>query len=260
MPRLARYSARSTTWRVYAGAIPGGAGGPRKRPSRRYSYPMRRGLLIGRLFGTDIYCELSFFLLIALYFLTGTAAEAAIFSVAVILSILVHEFGHVLAVRRLLKTPSIVVLWMLGGLCIYRGSPRPGQQAAISLLGPAFSLALGGLSYGLASLLLPAPPNILERPPPTVLAFFAYVMIWINLVWTCANLLPALPLDGGKALEAGLRAALGRHRGDRVARGVSVVTSAGIVGAALYLRFPFAAALGVFLLVDNLKSRGVAYH
>jgi Zn-dependent protease len=217
---------------------------------------MRRGLLVGRLFGTDIYCELSFFLLIGLYFLTGTVGAAAVFSVAVIISILVHEFGHVLAVRRLLKVPSLVVLWMLGGLCIYRGSPRPGQQAVISLMGPAFSFALGGLSYG-ASTLLPAPPLPAE---PTVLSVFLTVMIWINLVWTCANLLPALPLDGGKALEAGLRAALGRHRGDRVARWVSVVTAAGIVGAALYFRFPFAAVLGVFLLVDNLKSRGVAYH
>ncbi len=221
---------------------------------------MRQGLLIGRLFGTDIYCELSFFLLIALYFLMGSAAEAAIFSVAVIISVLVHEFGHVLAVRRLLKVPSIVVLWMLGGLCIYRGSARPGQQAAISLMGPAFSFALGGLTYGAAALLLPAPLLLLKAAPPTVLGAFLYVMVWINLVWTFFNLLPALPLDGGKALQAGLRAGLGRDRGDRLIRGISIATAAGIVGVALYLRHPFVAALGIFLLLDNLKSQGVAYH
>lgn len=221
--------------------------------------PMRRGLLIGRLFGTDIYCELSFFLLIALYFLTGSAAEAALFSIAVVVSILVHEFGHVLAVKRLLKVPSIVVLWMLGGLCIYRGAPRPGQQALISLTGPAFSFALGGLSYGLALLLLPAPPHLLHRPPETILGVFLYVMIWINLVWTLANLLPALPLDGGQALRAGFRAGLGRVKGDRVMRVVSLLTAAGIVGLALHLGYPFAVALGAFLVLDNLKSSGVAY-
>lgn len=211
---------------------------------------MRRGLLIGRLFGTDIYCEFSFFLIIALYFVTRDAAEAAVFSVALLISILVHEFGHVLAVRRLLKAPSIVVLWMLGGLCIYRGAPRPGQQAVISLMGPAFSFALGGLAYA-ARLLLPAPPLV---------SLFLLVMIVINLIWTLANLLPALPLDGGQALRAGLRAGIGRDRGDRAMRVVSLVTAAGIVAAALWYEEPIAIVLGVFLALDNLKSRGVAYH
>ncbi len=212
---------------------------------------MRRGLLIGRLFGTDIYCEISFFLLIGLYMWWAGLAAGAIFSAAVLISVLVHEFGHVLAVRRLLKTESLVVLWMLGGLTIYRGAPRPGQQAAISLMGPAFSFALGGIFYG-ASELLP-------EAPPLVRAFLV-VMVWINLVWTVANLLPALPLDGGQALRAGLRAALPRPRADRVMRVVSVVTAAGIVGAGLWFERPVAAVLGAFLLLDNLKSPGVAYH
>jgi Zn-dependent protease len=221
---------------------------------------MRRGLLIGRLFGTNIYCEFSFFMLIGLYFLMASAAAAAVFSVAVLVSILVHEFGHVLAVRKLLRTESIVVLWMLGGLTIYRGAPKPGQQASISLLGPAFSFALGAASYGAALLLLPVPPRLFTRPPESVLDAFLYTMIWINLVWTCANLLPALPLDGGQALRAGLRAVFRRDRADRAMRVISVLTAAGIVGAGLYLKLVFAAVLGAFLLLDNLKSRPVAYH
>jgi Zn-dependent protease len=211
---------------------------------------MRRGLLIGRLFGTDIYCELSFFLLVGLYFLAFEAATAAALCGAVFVSVLLHEFGHVLAVRRLLRTESIVVLWMLGGLTIYRGAPRPGQQAAISLLGPLFSLALGGLCLGLR-LLLPAPP---------LLSWFLYVMVLINLVWTAANLLPALPLDGGQALRAGLRAGMGRVKADRLMQGISLVTAAGVIGAGLWFKEPVAAVLGAFLLLDNLKSRGVAYH
>jgi len=178
-------------------------------------------------------------------------AAGAIFSAAVLISVLVHEFGHVLAVRRLLKTESLVVLWMLGGLTIYRGAPRPGQQAAISLLGPAFSFALGGLFYGISKLVPAAPPLVQA---------FLTVMVWINLVWTVANLLPAVPLDGGQALRAGLRAALPRPKADRIMRVVSVVTAAGIIAAAIWLKWPFAAVLGAFLLLDNLKSPGVAYH
>lgn len=139
---------------------------------------------------------------------------------------------------------------MLGGLTIYRGAPRPGQQAAISLMGPLFSILLGGLSLG-ARLLLPAPPY---------LAWFLELMILINFVWTAANLLPALPLDGGQALRAGLRAGAGRERADRWMQAISVVTAAGVIGAGLWFKEPVAAVLGAFLLLDNLKSRPVAYH
>jgi Zn-dependent protease len=219
---------------------------------------MRRGLLIGRLFGTDIYCDLTFFVLIAFYFLTAEPALAAIFSGAVLLSVLVHEFGHVLAVRRLLRAPSIVVLWMLGGLCIYRGSPRPGHQAAISLMGPAFSFALGGICYCLGALLLPAPLHLPRPPAGSPLGYFLWIMVWINAVWGLANLLPALPLDGGQALRAGLRSGLGRPKADRVMRVVSLVVAAATVGAALHFERPFAAFLGALLVLENLKRPDVA--
>jgi Zn-dependent protease len=210
---------------------------------------MRPGLLIGRLFGTDIYCEPTFLLLIGLYFWIAGAAAGAVFSAAVLVSILVHEFGHVLAVRRLLRTPSIVVLWGLGGLCIYRGAPRPGQQAAISLMGPAFSFALGGLCL-LAGGLLPSQP-LLER--------FLDAMIWINLGWALVNLLPAVPLDGGQATRAAFRAWLGRPRGDRIMRAVSLATAAGATALAFALDYRFAALLGVLLILENLRRPGVAY-
>jgi Zn-dependent protease len=212
---------------------------------------MGRGLLVGRLFGTDIYCELSFFLLIGLYIWQVGPAAGAIFSAAVVVSILVHEFGHVLAVRGLLRTECIVVLWILGGLCMYRGAPRPGQQATISLAGPAFSFALGGLCYGVYKLLAPASP---------LLVAFLLTMTWINLIWTFANLLPALPLDGGKALQAGLRAFLRRDKADRLMQGLSLVTGVAIVAVAYHYRYTFAAMMGIFLVLDNLKPRGIAYH
>jgi len=218
---------------------------------------MRRGLLIGRIFGTDIYCDVTFFVLIGFYFLTAEPALAATFSGAVLLSVLVHEFGHVLAVRRLLKAPSIVVLWMLGGLCIYRGSPRPGHQAAISLMGPAFSFLLGGLAYGAGSLLLPAPLYLPRPPAGTPLGYFLWIMFWINGIWGVANLLPALPLDGGQALRAGLRSGIGRPRADRVMQLVSLAIGLGVVGLALLVGRPFIAFLGALLILENLKRPNV---
>jgi Zn-dependent protease len=219
---------------------------------------MHRGILIGRLFGTDIYCDLTFFVLIGFYFVVSGPAVGAILSGSILLSVLVHEFGHVLAVRRLLHAPSIVVLWMLGGLCIYRGGARPGQQAAISLAGPAFSFALGGIAFGLHSLLLDAPFRVTEPPQGSALGYFLWLMVWINGIWGAANLLPALPLDGGQALRAGLRAGVGRHKADRAMRVVSLVVAAGAIGLALHFERPFAAFLGALLVLENLKRPDVA--
>jgi len=207
---------------------------------------MRRGLLIGRIFATDIYCEPTFFLLLGLYFWMAGLAAGALFSAAVLLSLLVHEFGHVFAVRRLIGAESIVVLWGLGGLCIHPVAKKPGHQAVISLMGPAFSFTLAAFST-LAYLLAPETP---------ALHAFLLMMVWINGFWTLANLLPVVPLDGGQALRAGFRAGFGRAKGDRIMRNISLATAAAATAAALYFGFPLAAFLGLFLILENLKPPG----
>lgn len=209
-----------------------------------------RGFRIGRLFGTDIYCAPGFFLLVAACFLLAGPGPGALFCVAVIISILVHEFGHVFAVKWLLRAPSTVVLWGLGGLCLHPGTPSPGKQIGISLMGPAFGLGLGAVSLA-AALLVP------EVSP--VLSSFLATMVWINIFWTVANLLPILPLDGGQALRAALRKTLGAGRAARIARWVSIVAAGLALAAALYAGERFLALLAVLLLFQNLMRPTVAY-
>ncbi len=209
-----------------------------------------RGFRIGRLFGTDIYCAPGFFLLVAAYFLLAGPGPGALFSVAVIISILVHEFGHVFAVKWLLRAPSTVVLWGLGGLCLHPGTPSPGRQIGISLMGPAFGFALGGLSLA-AALLAP-------QVSPILAAFLA-MMVWINLIWSAANLLPILPLDGGQALRAALQKGLGPGRAGRIMRRVSIAVAALAMAAAFYFGYKLAALLGALLLYQNLMRPDVAY-
>ena len=211
---------------------------------------MPRGFRIGRLFGTDIYCAPGFFLLVAAYFLLAGAGPGALFSVAVIVSILVHEFGHVFAVRWFLHAQSTVLLWGLGGLCIHPGTASPGRQVGISLMGPVFGFLLGGLSVAAVLLLPDASP---------VLAAFLAMMVWINLIWSAANLLPILPLDGGQALRAALRAGLGAGRAGRIMRWISIAVAAVATAASLYFGLKLAAVLCAFLLFQNLTRPDVAY-
>lgn len=208
------------------------------------------GFRIGRLFGTDIYCAPGFFLLVAAYFLLAGPGPGALFSVAVIISILVHEFGHVFAVKWFLRAQSTVILWGLGGLCLHPGTASPGKQIGISLMGPAFGFALGGLSVAAALLM----PEI-----SAILAAFLAMMVWINLIWSVANLLPILPLDGGQALRAALRKALGPGRAGRTMRRISVAVAAVAMAAALYFGYKLAALIGALLLYQNLMRPDVAY-
>ena len=89
---------------------------------------MPGGFQIGRLFGTNIYVTGGFFLLLGLYFVLygpENVGAAAVFCIALLVSLLVHEFGHVFAVKWFLHGESAIVLWGLGGLCIHEPAPRP---------------------------------------------------------------------------------------------------------------------------------------
>ncbi|MHC4547955.1 MAG: site-2 protease family protein [Planctomycetota bacterium] len=211
---------------------------------------MPRGFLIGRLFKTNIYCTLGFFLLMAICFLRLGASDAALICAALILSILVHEFGHVFAVRWLLKSESRVVLWALGGLCLHAPARHPRQQVAISLMGPAFGLALAG---GCLLVVLLIPIHFVP------LARLLRVMVYINVFWTAVNLLPIMPLDGGQALRSALGAKLGSGPARRIARWTSLLTAAAGTVAALVLGDRVLALLGVLLLFQNLAGPDVAY-
>jgi Zn-dependent protease len=212
---------------------------------------MRNHIPMGRLFGTDIYAAPGFFVLLLLYFVTGRdLAESALFCAAVVLSLLVHEFGHVFAVRWRTGGSSVVLLWMLGGLCIHERVRRPGAQIVISLMGPAFGFALGAAGWGLF---------LVPDMHPTV-HVFAWDLAWIGFLWNALNLIPIHPLDGGQAFRAALRTMVDPYHADRVARVVSVLCAAAGLAAAVYFRRPFAAVLAGLLLLQNLNRGTVSYH
>jgi len=209
---------------------------------------MPQGFLIGRLFGTNVYLSPGFLLLLGLYFWRFGAGYAAVFSVAIIVSLLVHEFGHVFAVKWFLKSESRVLLWMLGGLCIHEPTRDTRKQIGISLMGPAFGFVLGALSF-LATAFAPA-------TAPDSLRQFLAIMIFVNVFWTAINLLPIQPLDGGQALRAALEGKLGAARANAISRRVSIGTAAAGAGAALLVGWPVAAVLCGLLIFQNLSGPG----
>lgn len=210
-----------------------------------------RGLQIGRLFGTDIFVAPSFLLMMALLFLLVGAERVPIVAVAalaLIFSILVHEFGHVFAVRRFLGSGSTIMLWAIGGLTFHESTSSRHKRIGIALMGPAFGLVLGLAFLGIYQLVPGASAEARG------LQFFVFIMVWINLLWTALNLLPIYPLDGGQALLAGLEYKLTPARARRAVAVVSVVTAAGGLAASLAVGMPFMALMAGWLLIQNLSS------
>jgi len=110
-------------------------------------------------------------------------------------SIMVHELGHALvAVKFGARTE--IVLQAFGGYAAYSGVRMTrGQSAMITVAGPALQLVLGGIAYGVLVAGLDLPPNAKT---------FLFLIFIISLVWAILNLLPVLPMDGGRLVEAAL--------------------------------------------------------
>jgi Zn-dependent protease/CBS domain-containing protein len=139
-------------------------------------------------------------------------AMAVVAAVLFFLSLLLHELGHALRARREGMEIDGITLWLFGGVAAFRGMfPSAGAEFRIAIAGPLVTLALGVAFVALAVFLS------LADAVDGVLAWLGYV----NVMLLVFNLLPALPLDGGRVL----RSALWQARGDfawatRLAAGV----------------------------------------
>ena len=125
-------------------------------------------------------------------------AHVAMGIVAAILffvSLLLHELGHALQARRDGVDIEGITLWLFGGVAKFRGSfPSAGAEFRIAVAGPLVSLVLGGVLVLLAWL-----ANL-----PSGVDAVVFWLGYINLSLLVFNLLPALPLDGGRILRSAL--------------------------------------------------------
>jgi len=95
-----------------------------------------------------------------------------------------------------------ILLYPLGGFSeIEREPPTPGREFLVSAAGPALSLALAAGGYGLMHVVA----------PDTVAGTLVSQLRWANLVVGIFNLLPGLPLDGGRMLRAVIWKLTGRQ-------------------------------------------------
>jgi Zn-dependent protease len=170
----------------------------------------RLGIVVARPFGIPVYISPYWFVvaavLVVLYSNTNTLPGtvqgsvarylvAVAFVVLLYLSVLIHELSHSVVALAFRLPVRRILLYPLGGYSEIEQEPQtPGREFLVSAAGPAMSLALAGLGIGVILLfsLHGIPRVLLDR------------LVLANAVVGIFNLLPGLPLDGGRVLRAAL--------------------------------------------------------
>jgi Zn-dependent protease/CBS domain-containing protein len=167
-------------------------------------------------------------------------------------SVLLHELSHTIVARRSgLRVPSIT-LFLFGGAAETTDEPEtPEAELRIALVGPLTSFALSAVFWVAAGLTADAAPPLLV----TVLRYLA----GINLALAIFNLLPGLPLDGGRVLRAlTWRWTGSRERASWVASRAGQGLGVGLAVLGAYELFTGNLVGGVWLVLIGLFLRGVA--
>lgn len=176
--------------------------------------------------------------------LTGSAfVWAVIFSLALVISIFVHEFGHVLMAQSKGYKVRAITLMMLGGASQMEKIPdEPAVELKVAIIGPIVSLGIAGILFWIRGLSDSANVD-----------FFCYWVGRTNLTLGLFNLLPAFPMDGGRVLRALLVTRQGSLLGTKTAVQVTQVF-AWIFGIIGFLQLNFLLLLVAFFIYAAAKS------
>ena len=132
--------------------------------------------------------------------------------------IVVHELGHALVARRYGITTRDIMLLPVGGIASMERMPdKPSQELAVAVVGPLINLVIaGGLWVGIQ--VFGGSTRLSEIT--SVGGGIATQLMWINVGLAVFNLIPAFPMDGGRALRALLAMRMGQERATNIAAGM----------------------------------------
>ena len=225
---------------------------------------MRWSLRIARVSGIDVRVHATFALAV-IYFAAGFALphglRGAVFGVLLLCTSFVcltlHELGHSLTAQHFGLSVSEILLLPIGGVARLTSEPRKSHhELLIALAGPFVNLAI-------AVVLLPVlvhyhvtidSSDLWELAEPSALGLVR-ALFWGNLVLALFNLLPALPMDGGRVFRALLSMGIGRSRATRIAAAVGQVIAIGLVAIAFKKDWGLLALIGMFVFVGAAQER-----
>lgn len=184
----------------------------------------REGIPLGRIAGVPVILAYSWFVIAAFTVVVygpvlqftnpslGVAAYYVAFAYALLLalSVLVHELAHALTAKMYGWPSEKIVLNLWGGHTQFESfTATPGRSVVVALAGPAANFVLAGATWLVISAV----------NPTGVAGILTNIFFWANLVIGIFNVLPGLPLDGGRLVESAVWKATGSHAKGTIAAG-----------------------------------------
>lgn len=217
---------------------------------------MKGSVKIGKFLGIDVFIHWTFLILIAWIVMLQLRTNGDLshiltavgFILVLFLCVTLHEYGHALAARRYgIKTKHITLL-PIGGIALLEKMPeKPAQELIVALAGPLVNFVIAAvlMIYLYASgqplfatqfTSLPTADNFIQN------------LLKINLVLAVFNLIPAFPMDGGRALRAILALKLNRVLATRIAARIGQFIAILFVFWGLFSN-PFLVFIGIFIFL-----------
>jgi Zn-dependent protease len=210
---------------------------------------MNNSMRIFRVFGIDVKLHFTWWFVFALiawslssaffpnyfpdqtkvmYWSMGITASLLLF-----VSVLLHELSHSLVARaKNIKVESITLFFFGGVAGITREDMKPSSEFLMAIAGPIFSILLAGIFF-----------TIWKFSGNLFLTAITYYLWQLNLILAVFNLVPAFPLDGGRAFRAILHAYF---------KDLKKATRIAVIGGKLFAGFLF--FLGVIALISGIGN------
>ncbi|MFF2031545.1 site-2 protease family protein [Arthrobacter sp. NPDC058192] len=195
----------------------------RARPGRNTA-TRREGIPLGRIAGIPVFLAYSWFIIAAFTVIAygpvlqtnnprlGLTAFFVAFAYALLLliSVLAHELAHALTAKLFHWPTEKIVLNLWGGHTQFQSfTASPGRSVLVAMAGPAANFVLAGAGWLLVS----------YGELRGVGDILANIFVWANLLIGIFNVLPGLPLDGGRLVESAVWKATGNQEKGTIAAG-----------------------------------------
>ncbi len=186
----------------------------------------RDGIPLGKIAGIPVYLAYSWFIIAGFTVIVygpallvrtpglglGAYFVALGYALLLAVSVLVHELAHALSAKAFNWPTEKIVLNLWGGHTQFESfTASPGRSVVVALAGPASNFVLAAGMWAVLS------TGALSGVPDTL----ANILMWANLLIGLFNVLPGLPLDGGRLVESAVWKATGSQDKGTIAAGWS---------------------------------------
>jgi len=174
-----------------------------------------------RIFGIPVRVHPLFWLMAAFIVWYPNRPDLVIVGIiCVFVSIMIHELGHAVMFRRY-GYQGEIVLYMMGGFAT-GGRLSTWRKIIVSAAGPIAGFLLAAIVWGIVITLRNYSPATLQENEAVRYALIQ--LLFINVWWGILNLIPCLPLDGGRIMESLVHRYLPR-RGEIRVLWISIISS-----------------------------------